>query len=356
LLSSLQKHRLIGFGAIVLIWGLVAVFTTTQWYMIDLSYSQSQPWHRYFGPSLLANMLWAAFTPGIVMIAGKVGFIRGQALRFFGLHLCFGVCVAVSHTVIYVLLLHGLFGGDQTIVKGTELLFRKLATSFQVNLLIYATITGLAVAGAFLRSLRRGEIEGAQLMTELAQAQTQALRAQLQPHFLFNALNAIAAQVRDEPLKAERMIARLGDLLRLSIDGQRGQECTLAEELDLTDAYLAIEEVRLEDRLEIERQISAEALKVRVPSLLLQPLVENAVRHGIAPSLSGGRLKLVADIDGSDLCIIIADNGVGAAQVSKGMGLGHTRQRLERHYGARQSLDIDTAPGQGFRITIRLPA
>lgn len=231
----------------------------------------------------------------------------------------------------------------------------RLASHGHAYLLLYFVIVGLVLGVRSYRALRDREVDAARLETRLAEAETAALRAQLQPHFLFNTLNAISAVVPSNPVMAQRLIARLGDLLRLSIDHHRAQQSSLAEELEFTDVYLAIEEVRLRERLHIHRDIDSAVLNATVPALLLQPLVENAVRHGLAPLVEGGTLTIVAALEGSDLRITIADDGKGAAEVRERVGLGNARARLRQLYGERQSLQVDTAPGKGFKVTIMVP-
>jgi LytS/YehU family sensor histidine kinase len=221
--------------------------------------------------------------------------------------------------------------------------------------MIYAIIVGVVLGARAFRSLRDRELVAARLETQLADAQAAALRAQLQPHFLFNTLNAISALVPEDPVIAQRLLARLGDLLRLSIAQHRTQLNPLADEVDFTDAYLAIEQTRLGDRLRIVRRIEPQALTAGVPALLLQPLVENAVRHGIAPLVGGGTLTIEAAVEGERLRLIVADDGKGTDHVGDGIGLGNARQRLRQLYGERQSLEIETARGKGFRVTVEIP-
>ncbi|ESQ91518.1 histidine kinase [Asticcacaulis sp. AC460] len=331
------------------IWMIVAALTAGQWYVYDLTYGSLKPWHHYVGPAILANVLWSCLTPGVVFIAGRITFDPRRKVRFVLTHFAIGLLVSVCHSLIFVPLLGLLVGNWQ------NMLWQKLAGSLQVNVLIYAVMVAIVTAGRALRHLGDRELQSAQLETQLAEAETASLRAQLQPHFLFNALNAISALVRSEPVKAERMIARLGELLRLSIDGHRGQESSLGDELDFTEAYLAIEEARLGDRLTVIRNIAPEALTATVPSLLLQPLVENAIRHGIAGLPQGGTVTITAAITDACLHITVSDDGAGAASVTEGVGMANTRRRLTRLYGERQSLTIDTAPGQGFRVKVKVP-
>ncbi|WP_235074348.1 sensor histidine kinase [Asticcacaulis sp. AC466] len=328
------------------IWLIIGLVMGGQWYVNDLAYDAAKPWWVYCA-ALVASMLWAAMTPMVFALAGRIGFERGRALRCIGLHIVTGLLLSVAHTLVYVFILSLIFG------SGENMLWRKMAGSLQGNLLTYATLTGIVIAGRAYRRLTVHELDAARLQTQLAEAQTAALRAQLQPHFLFNALNAISALVRSEPLKAERMIARLGDLLRLSIHGHRGAQTTLGDELDFTDAYLAIEEARLGERLTLVRDIAPDALSAVLPSLLLQPLVENAVRHGIAPLPEGGTITLMARIAEGHLHLTVRDDGAGAGVVREGVGLTNSRRRLERLCDG--GFDIVTAPGRGFRIDVRIP-
>jgi hypothetical protein len=330
------------------IWLIIGLVMGGQWYINDLTYDDAKPWWIY-SAALVACMFWAILTPVVFILAGRIGFDRRHILRCIGLHALTGLILSVAHSLVYVTILAIMFG------SGENMLWRKMAGSLQGNLLIYATMAGIVIASRAYYRLNARELEAARLETRLAEAETAALRAQLQPHFLFNALNAISALVRSEPLKAERMIARLGDLLRLSIDGHRGPETTLGDELAFTNAYLAIEETRMGDRLTMVRDIAPETLTARLPSLLLQPLVENAVRHGIAPLPEGGTITLTARLAEGHLHLSVLDNGAGATEVSEGVGLSNSRRRLERQCLASHTFIITTAPGKGFRVDIGIP-
>lgn len=348
-MHATQTRWLLRAATIFGIWMIVAALTAGQWYMYDLANGAPKPLSHYVPAAVLANTLWACLTPAVVFIAGRIAFDPRRKVRFVLTHFVIGLLVSVCHSLVYVPVLGLIFGGWQS------MLWHKLAGSLQVNVLIYAVMVAIVTAGRALRHLGDRELQSAQLEAQLAEAETASLRAQLQPHFLFNALNAISALVRSEPVKAERMIARLGELLRLSIDGHRGQESSLGDELDFTEAYLAIEEARLGDRLTVVRDIAPEALTATVPSLLLQPLVENAIRHGLSGLPQGGTVTITAAVTETCLHITISDNGAGAAAVTEGVGMANTRRRLTRLYGERQSLTIETAPGKGFTVKVKVP-
>ena len=192
------------------------------------------------------------------------------------------------------------------------------------------------------------------------QAQLQALRYQLNPHFLFNTLNAISTLVaRHENADANRMIARLSEFLRLTLSGAGAAEVPLAAEIDFVKRYLEIEQVRLADRLNVRFDVAHDALAVPVPNLILQPLVENAIRHGIAPRESGGRLEIEARTAGGMLHLTIRNDGPNPAgdlaSLSQGVGLSNTRARLDQLYGASHRFELQAAEGGGLAVVIGLP-
>jgi two-component system, LytTR family, sensor kinase len=181
------------------------------------------------------------------------------------------------------------------------------------------------------------------------------LRAQLHPHFLFNTLNAVSALIATDPTVARRMIARLGDLLRMAIDPGRGAFSTLDAELDFARVYLDIEQMRMGRRLQVFFDIDPDLAELMVPSLLLQPLAENAVRHGLAPRREGGTLRISAARTGQGLAIEVEDDGVGTSVEYEGVGLGHLRRRIEQIYGTAARLTIYSRPEEGFRVRMELP-
>jgi signal transduction histidine kinase len=200
--------------------------------------------------------------------------------------------------------------------------------------------------------------ESEQLQARLDQARLQALRLQLQPHFLFNTLNAITALVHRDPPKAERMVNGLSELLRFSLGTAGEQEVRLDRELEVLRHYVDIQIVRFPDRLSVHFDVEAAAMEAMVPSLLLQPLVENAIKHGVAPRAAGGHLTIVARRRDDTLSLEVSDDGVGATAgepLMEGVGLGNARARLASMYGQRHRFDAGARPGGGFRVAIEIP-
>ena len=189
-------------------------------------------------------------------------------------------------------------------------------------------------------------------------ARLQALRYQINPHFLFNTLNAVSTLVVERhTAEATRMLARLSDFLRLTLDERTGDEVPLAEELDFAQRYLDIEQVRFGERLRLEISVAPEARDAMVPVLLLQPLVENAVKHGISTREEGGRIALLAECRGATLRITVCDDGPGPASTEggRGIGLANTRERLRTLYGDAQRLEMRGSPDGGTQVVVELP-
>jgi sensor histidine kinase YesM len=238
---------------------------------------------------------------------------------------------------------------------------------FPWDFLIYAAIAAVAVVGDYAVQARRREREAAdlalraaQLEAGLAEARLHVLGGQLQPHFLFNALNAISAFTERDPRKARLLMSQLGDLLRASLDHAARPEVTLAEELAFLDAYLGIERARFEDRLTVTVNADDDALAAQMPAFLLQPLVENAIKHGIVRRASSGRVDVTARVDGNELALRVADDGVGLPanwrlDDNAGVGLRNATERLARLYPGTHRFEISDAPTGGVIVDIRIP-
>jgi LytS/YehU family sensor histidine kinase len=207
------------------------------------------------------------------------------------------------------------------------------------------------------RHLRDERLRRTQLETQLAQAQLQALRMQLQPHFLFNTLNAISALALSNPSQARLMIARLSDFLRLTLEERHAPQVPLSRELQFLECYLGIQQVRFQDRLTTLLDVAADTVNAAVPNLILQPLVENALRHGLLAKAGGGTVRISARRHGDDLRLRVDDDGLGLPRGGplEGIGLGNTRARLCMLFGTSARLDLMHRPEGGTRVEVRFP-
>jgi LytS/YehU family sensor histidine kinase len=251
--------------------------------------------------------------------------------------------------------LQGVRGGDPELL--TTILDAFFRTVDQ-TLPVYWAIIGLQHAVDYYRQARAREVRAARLETRLLSSQLQALQQQLHPHFLFNTLHAISTLVHRDPDKADLMIERLSDLLRITLRKVDVQEVELAEELEYVRAYLDIEQVHFGPRLRIEYRIDAAALDVLVPTLILQPIVENAIRHGLEPLVRPGTLTIEAEADGNMLLLRVRDDGVGFANTFRrpdGVGLANTRARLDRLYGEAAALTMREQASGGVRVEVTIP-
>jgi LytS/YehU family sensor histidine kinase len=233
-----------------------------------------------------------------------------------------------------------------------------LETGSHLNLLTYWAILGVSYALDYYRRDQERELRSTVLQARLAEAQLQMLKMELHPHFLFNTLHAISALMHKDVDAADRMLARLGDLLRLTLENSGKQEVPLREELDFLRRYLEIEQARFRERLTVDMRIDSDVLDARVPNLLLQPLVENAIRHGIAPRSAPGRVEIHAHRHDSTLELRVRDDGAGMRHRNpprEGVGLTNTRARLQQMYGASHRFELFNAVEGGLVVRLSIP-
>jgi two-component system, LytTR family, sensor kinase len=235
---------------------------------------------------------------------------------------------------------------------------RQFLTNMDWALMTYAAIVGLSHALAYHRESQSRALNAVQLEAQLSDAKLRTLQAELHPHFLFNTLHAISTLVHTKPELADRMISRLSDLLRLTFDRSGAKRVPLQEELEFLQKYLEIEQTRFQDRLTVRFEIDPETLDAEVPRLILQPLVENAIQHGIAPRSSPGEVQVASGREDGRLWLEVRDDGVGLnpgarARLRSGIGLANTRDRLACLYGDGHRLEFfDGGPGLSVRIDI----
>jgi sensor histidine kinase YesM len=299
--------------------------------------------------NLGAWYLWGLLAPGIIWLARRVPLEREHWARSSTIHLIAGIGVALLKWWLDNLFRHYILG----LPVGLPLIL-----VFQSNLLTYSILVTATQGYLYYRRYRQGELRSAELTAQLAQAELQALRMQLHPHFLFNTLNSIATLIHKDPDAADRMTARLSDLLRLTLENVGVQEAPLAQELEFLERYLEIERIRFSDRRVVRMDASTYLLDASTPYLILQPLVENAIRHGIAARSSPGCISVRAVRDGDMLVLEVKDDGPGilsAAASKNGIGISSTRARLEKLYGDAHVFELRNAEGGGLAVKLVFP-
>jgi two-component system LytT family sensor kinase len=344
--------RLLGISTVL---GLVA---TSQTYFGLRSEGSQYTW-------LNAAMLQLPFWYGWALLAPVVGWTtrhltpdRYPWATRAAIHFALAVVFSGFHSTITMAFQH-LVGLHATTAITVSMFADYAIYQLSTNLLAYGAVVGIVYATDFYRRYRERELVASELRAQLVQARLNALRMQLNPHFLFNAMNTIAMQVRKSANDdAVRMLAGLSDLLRYMLEDSRPPDVPLSEELSFIRRYLAIEQVRFQDRLRVEIDAPTETLNAQVPTLILQPLVENAIRHGISRRAQAGQLLIRARRTDDYLVLDVIDDGPGPNHTpapGTGVGLRNTRARLQQIYGSSQALELVEAPSGGTKATIRLP-
>ncbi len=339
-------------AAAFLAWSVVGLLSLSQMWLQARSDGPPLEWRRV--ARLLEDVwAWAAYTPVILWLAERLPVDGGNWVRRVPLHgalaLAFAAVDALLGTVLAPVL--GPFP-----VHGFTSAFARAAT---LSVLSYFAVLGIGHALRFHRLHAEGRLHASELQRQLAQARLGVLEAQLRPHFLFNALHAVASLVRTgEQKKAIRTVAALGDILREALQVDGAQEIALVDELRLAERYLEIEGARFEDRLTVEVVPDPAVLGTLVPRFVLQPLLENAVRHGIEPRAAGGTVTVRAARQGATLCLEVIDTGSRPARRGvggHGVGLANTRARLRHLYGPDGRLELETAADGTTTARVLLP-
>jgi two-component system, LytTR family, sensor kinase len=338
--------------------GGFGLFEATQTVFSMRSAGMHHQWPALFFTVLLAWVPWAAAAPLIIRLAQEYPLFRRNAGRAWARHLTMWLAVAVTTALWDAAIQNWLnpYVPDIATPGFVPMLRNKFSTQLLATVLLYAVIV---VVGWMLESrakLARQQMEASQLNEQLAKAQLSALRQQIEPHFLFNSLNSIAALVREGANdRAVDMLVRLSDLLRYSLQTTHRQQVELGEELEVVGKYLEIEKTRFAERLRVRVDVPANLLQARVPSLILQPLVENAVKHGIAKRVQAGMIEITATRSNGTLTLCVSNDGLGFAQnwEKKGIGLQNVRERLATLYGKAGELLVSNTPdGACVRVTL----
>ena len=355
--SRVRRRILNVAGVIVGCSVILALIEATQVYLASTDMEPTRvTWRVAFEKTLPSWLVLAALTPGILYLSNRFPFERRNWGRSLAVHALAGVVFAFTH------------------LAGTELLYLTVAEKtkgffsgfsqllhfyFALDVFTYWAIVAACLGFYYYREYRNRELTASKLQASLTEARLEALRAQLNPHFLFNTLNAISAlALKGEPVVVAEMLGRLSDLLRATLDHGRAPEIPLARELEFLDSYLAIQRLRFGERFTVTQHISPETLETLVPSLILQPIVENAVVHGVGKQLGNGSIDISATRDNGVLRLEVRDSGPGfaPAQPNEGIGLGNTRSRLEQLYGTGYAFECGRPAEGGAVVRITIPA
>jgi two-component system LytT family sensor kinase len=317
------------------------------------------PIRRPLGEALAINLtyyyLWGLTVPAVILAARRFRFEKGRWAVSLLVHTVWSVLLTVLQIVVAEWFLRSFTLARQD----PKSIGRAVLDNFHSSLPTYWIILFGYYAFDYYAKYRDRELRASQLETRLSQAQLEALKMQLNPHFLFNTLNTISSLMYTDPDAADAMMTRLSELLRLTLDTQAAQEVTLRDEIEMLERYLEIERIRFEDRLRVKVDIAPELLDARVPNFALQPLVENAIRHGIALRPEGGQLQISASMREGVLTILVRDDGPGLQAGNQprreGIGVANTRARLAQLYGAAHRFEMTNAIGGGLLVTLELP-
>ena len=306
---------------------------------------------------------WAILFPLIVYFAVRVRFERDNWWKVLPLHLLAATVFILMHDAIFVtahrFVEPELFAKDRSFVSAIGMLFVR---NWTLDLAMYSFILSTVYVVDYYRRFQAERLRSSELKAALSDSELQTLKMQLHPHFLFNTLNTISALMHEDVHAADTMVARLGDFLRMTLENSGEHEVPLRQEMEFIDSYLEIENVRFGERLAITREIANEALDACVPNLILQPIIENAIRHGISRITGVGCLAIRVKRFGERLRIQVEDNGPGPHMAhdgerteGSGIGLSNTRARLRHIYDSDFRLELADSQPHGTIVTIEIP-
>ncbi len=351
-------------AAIIAAWALLGVIYAGPIYFETLAENMGHSAWRIFSWGILTWLAWAPLTPAMIWLARRYTFSGSEWKRSLVVHLPAFLLISAIHSAAATAITLAVQPFDQ--MGSSPKLFwprflSRLLGSFGSDLLVYALVIGLCYAFDYYRKYREREFLTSRLEAQLARAQLDTLRMQLHPHFLFNTLNGIVGLVRDNKNDAAvSMLVGLSDLLRHTLEHSAKQEVELREELNFIKLYLSIQEMRFSDRFHIKLDIDPATMKALVPNLILQPLTENAIRHGISRSADSGLVGIASAVEDGHLRLTVYDNGAGLPndwqlKGSAGIGLANTAARLQQLYDDDHQFDIRNRDEGGVEVVIRMP-
>ena len=341
----------------------VWLLVVSAWTLVGLGYFASLAYGPYqpAGTTTLQLLafalgtawIWAALTPAVLRLTRSGTFEPGKELESAAIYAVAGLGFFLVSGVLEWLLARA-----TGVTAAGRFWTTMLTECVETRILAFLAMVTLGLAARYLSLYRTRHLHASDLEARLAKTHLQVLKMQLQPHFLFNTLNAIAELVHTDPEAADQMITRLGRLLRLSLDHASHQVVPLRQEADFLRVYMDIEQVRFQDRLQVVWDLDPDTLDAAVPTLLWQPVLENAIRHGVTPLAGRGRIVITSRRESEDLVLEIRDNGQGLPPEGaprQGVGLRNVRERVEQLYGPRARFTLSPALGGGTAAHLRLP-
>jgi two-component sensor histidine kinase len=338
------------------LWTLLAFLSAAGAHVYMASMGTPISWTQLIAWNMTIALVWSLLTPFVYELAGRYTFDRSSWKLSLPVHIVASVALAFVGAVALALLNPFVTWTKEPTVP----FFAHVLSRTFMDIQRYWYVLLITQAIGFYGKYQERQLLSSQLEAQLANAQLEVLKIQLEPHFLFNTLNSIASLARHDGPAAENMTLQLADLLRMSLDGVGVHEVPLHQELTFLQKYVDIQQTRFHDRLLVETEIDPRTLDTLVPNLILQPLVENAIRHGISPRRAPGLVRITTWRDRDDVWMEIRDNGVGFTRgrglvPPEGVGLRNTRGRLRQLYNEDHAMMLEDAPGGGCMVKIRVP-
>ncbi|MEO5859458.1 MAG: histidine kinase [Pyrinomonadaceae bacterium] len=359
--SVASRRRVTRWLMIFGVWTLFGLFFASQFALQNQLSENPISFWRILSWQLSSGYAWFLASPLIFWLSKKYAFDDGKWKASVPIHVVASIVVSLGILSVdsYVLPKLGYLSrlNPATYWDSYKILF---FVNFHFSIAIYWGALAIHQAILNYRKYRERELQTSQLEARLAQSRLQVLKMQLHPHFLFNTLNAISELVHRDPDIADRMLTDLSDLLRMSFENLEVQEIPLKQELEFLRKYLEIEQTRFHDRLEVKMDIGSDTLDASVPNMILQPLVENAIKHGISPRAEGGHINIGASRNNGHLHLSVSDDGVGmpsndAKLIAEGVGLSNTRRRLKHLYGDGHKFQLTPEGEHGVNVRLDIP-
>lgn len=348
----MTRSRLTRYGIPIAVCMILVCIYSVEFYTLSLIKNQPILFWPYFGNACIAWLPVVILYPAVVWLARRIRMTVDNWYRTVPVHCLLAATFSILRATLAFVIFSWLYPD-----WGFRDYLYLVAEYFVYFMLLYWAIVGIHRFLEHIREQREYELMASRLKTQLALARLDALRAQLNPHFLFNTLNTISSLVHEDADTADGMLSRLGDLLRMSLSRSEIQEVSLKEELEFIDNYLEIQKIRLQDRLRVTTEVSAEVLDALLPTLILQPVVENAIQHAISPRRDGGSLAVRASLKDGMTVVEVEDSGpgFGADRAEWGTGLRNTEERLRQHYGSNHVFEIGDGGMGGALVVIGVP-